>query len=144
MTVLSNDFAEECAATIERERGTWRERLRASYPAWTSGLVRGFEVGDGWSAVVEDFCRSLDDVLGGEAACPDLRFTQVKQKFGLVRIYCEIADAKVLTIVKEVIRSAEVRSSTTCEVCGEPGNLIERRKSIRIACPAHIDVIPGH
>jgi len=137
MTALPDDFAEERAAATERERGTWRERLRARYPTWTSGLVRGFEVGDGWREVAEDFCRSLDDRLGGEATCPDFRLTQVKQKFGLIRIYFENANSKSLPVVEQVIRCAEDRSRTACEVCREPGSLIERRRYLRVACPAH-------
>lgn len=50
-------------------------------------------------------------------AVPQIQFTQVKEKFGTLRMYTNSYD----DYIDGVIALAEMMSSVTCEVCGIPG-----------------------
>ena len=52
-------------------------------------------------------------------ALPQLQFTQVKEKYGTLRIYTNYTD----DYISGVIVMAENMSGSTCEVCGVPGRL---------------------
>ncbi len=73
-------------------------------------MGRGCECGDGWFALIRNLCLELRDYLDGR---PDLdfRFTQVKEKFGLPRIYSEGVDDRT----KALIEGARGASTGVCE-----------------------------
>ena len=95
------------------------------------GLVRDIEscdfaVGDGWQAIIEDLCFDLD------ALCiPSLRVAQVKEKFGGLRFNVKGAGENPL-VYNRILR-AEVEAATTCEVCGQPGEI---GQFLLALCPA--------
>ena len=114
----------------------WRERLRTRYPVWTASLVRSFDVGDGWRGLTEGMFNNLDARLGGEAGCTALRIEQVKEKFGLLRVYLRDAPQEAQADVRAILDRAVRMSSVTCEVCGGPGTLIKGQGWLRVRCPA--------
>ncbi len=135
-----------CEATSPRanrgERHTWREQLRASYAIWTGDLARGFEHGDGWASICEDLLRQLENRLGGEANTPNLRFRQIKEKLGSLRVYFGGVPEDIRATIDDVLREAEARASLTCEICGQPGALSRSTAWVHVACPAHENAEP--
>src|SRR3546814_9261520 len=71
----------------DHERGTWREDLRSRYAPWFDGMPWGFEVGDGWRALIEQLTAEVSDIVGGPDVDPKPRVVQVKEKFGELRYY---------------------------------------------------------
>lgn len=77
------------------------------------------------------------------------RFSQVKEKYGTLRVYWGGRLSPEATIqVEEAIALAEARSATCCEVCGEPGRL-HGDGWLTTRCAAHaegrtpVEVKPG-
>jgi hypothetical protein len=83
-------------------------------------LAFGFECGDGWERLIRDLSQNLE--LLNENAPMWVEAVQVKEKFGTLRFYVDIAgDKPWRDLIYYLIDYAEVRSSWTCESCGEPG-----------------------
>lgn len=74
----------------------------------------GIECGSGWSRIIHSACECLEDT--------GVRFDQIKEKFGLLRIYYT-AKKDTDGFVSGVIRMAESISGKTCEQCGNPGSI---------------------
>lgn len=70
---------QEFDARIEGLKGRFRYQFRGLFPY-------GFAVGQGWMPIIETLCSDLDTLLG-----PDDRdaftFLQMKEKFGVLRVY---------------------------------------------------------
>lgn len=71
-------------------------------------LAFGIETRDGWYGLIESLCERI-----GEAP-PEFKFTQIKEKFGLLRIYSRGGTVET----NGLIDSAENASRWVCEVCG--------------------------
>lgn len=73
------------------------------------------DVGPGWQPIVK---QAIDDIagLGGQ-------ITQIKEKFGGLRIYYYSEDNH--DMIGEVIQNAENECAKLCEYCGKPGKLKE-------------------
>lgn len=80
-----------------------------------AGGFYGFECGDGWFDLLKDL---LIKIREGDSLSL-MYVLQAKEKFGTLRFY--IRSAFPSTRLDELIGQAEVRSSKTCEICGEPG-----------------------
>jgi hypothetical protein len=104
------------------------EDMEQRYQHLLSDRFRGWEVGLGWLSLLEEVLHELDQ------ATSDVQVTQVKEKFGTLRVY--VADKKD-DLVKTFLRSAEVRSATVCEICGDAGELIRSDGWIRTRCKRH-------
>lgn len=109
-----------------------RER---NLPMTETCMCWGFECGDGWYTIIAetmrliqshtDFTNHRRELLLKEnkynqeipERVAQTVFTQVKEKFGTLRIYYEGGDG----YIKGVIRMAEAMSAHTCETCGAPG-----------------------
>jgi len=93
-------------------------------------------VGPGWHPILEQL--HLDII----AVDPDYTTSQVKEKFGGLRVYlasCRHPDVNAL------IRAAEVRAQETCEDCGAPGRIRNRagRIWLQCLCDVCVDKEPG-
>lgn len=84
----------------------WREAFVAVYPRLFKHAY--LDIGYGWLPLVEKVCLVAKDD-------PEFYFTQIKEKFGTLRVYA----TKHLDIIDEVERE----SASICEVCGSPGRL---------------------
>ena len=112
------DYAKECLADTTKYLNTvrtWRksqtdeeilEDLRDEYDKYTSLLE--------------------------EAKLNLPKFTQIKEKFGTLRMYYDGGDA----VTRAVTTFAEIMSSRTCEVCGNKGETITTGWH-RTLCPEH-------
>lgn len=67
------------------------------------------------------------------AADPDIKYIQIKQKFGELRVYTRPV-TPTNPQVAEAIREAVIRSRVTCERCGETGKLRQARSWLITLC----------
>jgi hypothetical protein len=68
-------------------------------------------VGKGWWKILDD----MDVKLKKEN--PHIGYSQIKEKFGNLRVYTNAFSKRIDKIVSE----AELKSSKICEECGKPG-----------------------
>jgi hypothetical protein len=78
-----------------------------------SPMCFGLEVGDGWAGIISTMCWIIDQ----KDAAKTFRFDQVKEKFGLLRVYHTGGNE----YMAGVVRMACDISGAICEVCGQPG-----------------------
>src|SRR3546814_10010027 len=109
----------------EDERGTCREALRADVAPLFDDLHFGRACGDGWRAILRDLTTAIAQIVGGPDREPGLRVTQVKEKYGTLRVYVSGLPALHSDAVEAAILAAEIRSGEVCEVCGAEGLLRE-------------------
>lgn len=76
-----------------------------------------FECDDGWFDLLKDLCEKLDALQLG----PKFRVSQIKEKFGRLRVYVDGAPKEKRRELEKIISQAESRSATICEHCGKPG-----------------------
>jgi hypothetical protein len=85
----------------------------------------GLEHGLGWLGLIHTLHYSIAHVV------PDYVIYQIKEKFGTLRFYYTVAgdlpDDASLDKICALVDEAERQSSTTCEVCGDPGATTERK-----------------
>ena len=81
-------------------------------------------VGKGWSKILD----RLYDLKPR-----NVYVTQVKEKFGGLRVYCGSADEEFYT----AIDAAEKESYQTCEICGEIGKLRKDLGWMLTLCDKH-------
>jgi len=79
---------------------------------------RGIEVGDGWFDLIWEMCEIIEPLVD-----KNFYFTQIKEKFGGLRVYTTEAPTEVYEILDEY----EDKSYNICEECGKDG---KRKKSI--------------
>jgi hypothetical protein len=72
-------------------------------------MSRGCEFVDGWYRLLERLCEGLEPV-----APPEFRFTQVKEKFGQMRVYASGGNEET----ERLIWKAREESLKVCEECG--------------------------
>jgi hypothetical protein len=95
----------------------WISDLKARFPRLFKGIDKlNFAVGDGWKGIITGLCERLD-ALGPRR----LVITQIKEKFGGLRVYTNRSNDEV----SRLIRIAEEAASATCEGCGAPGRNIK-------------------
>ena len=80
----------------------------------------GFDLPEGWEDLMEELCEALEPIF---AANEELSVGQVKEKFGGLRFYIDGYSDEA----EKAIHAAEIKSTKTCQFCGEPGTLISER-----------------
>lgn len=99
-------------------------------PVSESCMGRGFECGNGWFYLIDSLCHSIQEYIDGsnkypqegKAAIPQMVFTQVKEKFGALRIYYTGGD----DYCSGLLDMAECMSYRMCENCGTFGKDVGR------------------
>jgi hypothetical protein len=88
------------------------EQLLREYPALFTGQesAKYIACGDGWFKLIEHFCHLA-------AKRPTVTFSQIKEKFGGLRLYYDGGD----DYVHGAAWLAESISYVTCERCGNAG-----------------------
>ena len=117
-----------------------QEQLMKKYNWLTPGDDRtayamfGFDVNDGWYQLLDDTFFSIDRVFTGS---PEVKenfvITQIKEKWGALCIYYYGGDDEI----EGIIRNAEEKSETVCEVCGKKGELRRDRGWHTTLCDEH-------
>lgn len=131
-----------------------KEFLVKDYPVLLGNVRCGVSIQPGWASLVHDLCSDITMVM---AANPTLkvRVDQVKQKLGSLRFYAmaytsleekdghlfnfkvepQLEDAK--NHINRLIANAENASAYICEVCGQPGKIINSSGYLRASCERH-------
>jgi len=111
--------------------------LQKDLPMTQTAMCWGISCGDGWFDILRDACLKIEShfdnlksnganvleitVENTDVEGEDIiwypQFTQVKEKFGSLRVYYVGGDDEVFSIVDAL----EDLSSETCELCGNKG-----------------------
>lgn len=103
----------------------------------------GIECGDGWFEILSSLCFMIaqheKNIEGNNKYLSSkneqlieyepFRFTQIKEKFGGLRVYCYGGDE----YIRGLIGMAECWSYKTCEICGEKG-ISQKNGWIMVLC----------
>lgn len=79
----------------------------------------GCEHSNGWYGIIRSMCSVISAHMKNSDAPIDFKFSQVKEKFGTLRVYTVGSD----DFIDGVVDMAEQMSSVTCEVTGFPGQM---------------------
>lgn len=96
---------------------------------WTNDPCWGY-VPDGWRQLVIDLHKELVQVA------PEYRIGQVKEKFGGLRFYVNLAYAEDCP-ARAIINKYEELSFKTCDVCAEPGMCGTVNNWVATRCAEH-------
>jgi len=83
-------------------------------------------VGHGWYGLVDE----LFDLAEKE----NFQVTQVKEKYGSLRIYADFLNEEQDKILSDLER----RSANMCEICGKAGEMISRGGWLKTRCKDHV------
>lgn len=84
-------------------------------------------VGPGWSDLIDQVFNLLESHR--------TEATQVKEKFGLLRVYTYPASEELYDKIEEI----EKRSGKICETCGAPGRTLNRGGWLRTICEGCVE-----
>ena len=98
-----------------------RHPVLPAMPLDTAIGDRGIECGDGWYDLIDETLTAIETPC---AACGSNlpAITQIKEKFGLRRVYFRPWD----DAIRPILDAAEQKSATCCEKCGRSGKIISR------------------
>lgn len=82
-----------------------------------------FRCGDGWHDLIDRCCFAIKTHIQNNKKTIPFYFTQVKEKFGGLRLYYEGGDE----FIQGLVRTAEAISYKICEETGKPGCLYAKR-----------------
>lgn len=109
----------------------WGSAVRKRCPV---RLMCELSCGPGW----HDLVVALNELLDVDADA-DFRFTQVKEKFGQLRVYWRGADPSGR--IDQLVEAAEEISASMCETCGADAKMRQTRGPgfgyIHAACDDH-------
>lgn len=91
----------------------------------------GIECRSGWISLI-DGVLCLVDRYGAEQEL-SIAVEQVKEKFGMLRVYCRGGDI----VVDRILDVAELVSSCMCELCGSTGRLYKLNGWLQVRCVRH-------
>lgn len=97
-----------------------------------------FQCHDGWFNLIWEMSQRIEleiNRMEKEGCLKTPSVTQVKEKFGLLRVYMTSYPESVDRAIKEAVE----RSKVTCEVCGKLGMLCDERKWQFTRCDEHKD-----
>ena len=104
---------------------------QSNLPNTRSLMCYGCAIGDGWYDIFDKMCEKIIEVDTNK----QVSFSQVKEKFGYLRVYADSGDIKreKVKIIQEIINQTEGDSATVCESCGKPGEQ-RRGEWIKVLC----------
>ena len=86
----------------------------------------------GWEQLIWDMLRELDELHYDGLGYPP-KFTDIKEKFGRLRVYGnDISDE-----TQEIIDRYAALSADTCMTCGKAGTMREKNRWLYVACEEH-------
>lgn len=83
----------------------WKQDLKGRYP----DRIKMLECGPGWKLLIEEAL----------SVSPSISFTQIKEKFGTLRLYSDTATDEEMGKLEKI----EKKSAHICELCGGKGVL---------------------
>jgi hypothetical protein len=118
------------------------QKLIKRFPTWfnPNGDVRhtkmhfGFWHGDGWFNILWRLCVDLEPMVRKLEKATGEHFEVVQvEKFGTLRFYV----THHTDLIDERIVEAQMESSRTCEVCGQPGKQLKTAAGTKAVCDTH-------
>ena len=92
-------------------------------PMQETAMCWGFDCGDGWFNIINQLCQNIQHHIDWKnkekEVVAQVVVSQVKEKYGTLRFYMTVESKEMSSLIRE----AEEKSSTTCEVCGEQGEI---------------------
>ena len=121
------------------------EMMETKFPSMLGHVRSGFDVPQGWQALVHDLCVQLQYI---RLRCGiDFEVTQVKSKLAGLRFYYAVVGPKAgvadedhaaaVSVVRSLVAYAEHKSYYLCEVCGAPGHKTSTGHWISTLCDKH-------
>jgi len=125
---------------MRRKKGI-KEDLMNKYPIFfkekdlpmnETCMCWGLDIGDGWLSIVEDVAKKAEE--WNNTHDDKIYASQVKEKFGGLRIYTKEESTEADDYIYEITNAAEDKSFETCETCGKPGKNITINGWVRTTC----------
>lgn len=86
------------------------DALERDFPGLVPPEIEGYP-GDGWEPLIRTMLEDLAQIPGVG------RITQIKEKFGILRVYLSDGDGPAW----DAVDRAEIASRKVCEMCGSRG-----------------------
>ena len=102
--------------------------IKPDYKLQRNLMAFGYECDDGWLPLIEELFNKIEKML--DNAPTFFEITQVKEKYGTLRVYAVGETEEILNLIDEY----EVISSKTCEFCGKPGELRDKKHWYKTLC----------
>jgi hypothetical protein len=117
---------------VEKYPSLFADRTR---PPTESLMCFGCECDDGWFHILDSMCSLIDHhIKNGEWQYEQpYRFTQIKEKFGGLRVYDYGHD----DYIQGVIDMAEEMAAKSCEVCGDKARTKAAGAWLKTLCEKH-------
>lgn len=96
--------------------------LKNKYPQLFENVYCGISCEDGWFDLISQLSEKLTNICKKHNVI--IRFAQIKNKFGLLRIYYDSEgeySQDVSDHVYSLVNAVESMSGTICELCGQEG-----------------------
>ena len=128
----------------------WEAELQNKYSKLFNNIY--IECGEGWKDIIRNLCEQImtheaflresgvhvvefeDEITDDEDYC-GVRFFQIKQKFGGLRVYYDGGD----NVIRDIVNDAETKALTVCEYCGSTENVKLRKRNswLYTGCDKH-------
>lgn len=99
------------------KRPPWQQALFTDFPEFFQGLDI-LQCSSGWELIIRELCERLQGLT--RESGKNFQFSQIKEKFGGIRIYWGGGDPEINAMIAE----ATEKASRTCEDCGEAGTMV--------------------
>jgi hypothetical protein len=91
-------------------------------------MAFGFMCEKGWYPLIYDTLDKIEEIVVRDEL--DIQVTEIKEKFGGLRIYLDGYTDEI----DKIVQDAEEQSFHICEICGEPGKLREVNRWLMTRC----------
>lgn len=116
--------------------------IQKNLPKSETCMCWGIETGPGWYDLIDETCAKIIKIDKDK----EVQFTQIKEKFGGLRIYFNIYPSnknieynKLFRNVLDIINKSEIRSFSICENCGKPGKRVSINNWLLTLCKTCIN-----
>ena len=102
-------------------------------PDWslrTNLMAFGFDCDEGWHPMIYELLDKIQAIVDENPEYEDLRVTQIKEKYGGLRVYLNFDPPEISDMIDEY----EEKSYETCEICGAKGKTREDRRWYKTLC----------
>jgi len=96
-------------------------------------MAFGFDCGNGWYPLIFELLDKIQAYVDTNSEYKDIRVTQVKEKWGGLRVYLNFGTNEVFSLVDEY----EEKSFSICEVCGAHAETREKNSWLSTLCEKH-------
>lgn len=104
-------------------------------PYWAKGWDGYCRFDSGWSDLVYELHNKITEIE------PNYKLNQIKEKFGILRFYCEFDDyflpenSDKRNAIDTLVEEYQKYSGSKCEICGDPGTMHYKKRWMKTLCP---------